>query len=300
MTYTDRGRTTTDLPRDLVFLSEMDDYEVARHEIDPTGWDLFGASGDKIGSIKDLIVARDQERAYLALVDTGGWFQNRLYAIPLDCIEFNADDEAAYCRMSKDDFERAPELHRDHPDFRGQYDYWLQCGGGAIAGGGLQGSRGGTEYRDRTTQLGTDTRAESRRGEVRVPLTEERAEVHRETRETGHVGIRKETDVETKHISEPVRRTRAVAEVRDVDDHAAYDHPGATTLREGETLRVPIVEEDVHVEKVPRVNKEVVLRTETDVEQVERDVELRKERVEFEEEGDVNLQNPNRPGRWNR
>jgi stress response protein YsnF len=50
---------------------------------------------------------------------------------------------------------------------------------------------------------------------------------------------------------------------------------------------VPVVTEEVKVEKVPRVTEEVVIRTRPETEQVERDVQLRRERVEVEEEGDV-------------
>ncbi|MBW3625038.1 MAG: DUF2382 domain-containing protein, partial [Armatimonadetes bacterium] len=55
------------------------------------------------------------------------------------------------------------------------------------------------------------------------------------------------------------------------------------------TLRIPVIEEDLKVEKSGRVTKEVVVRAEPEVEQVERDVTLRRETVEVEEEGDVDV-----------
>jgi uncharacterized protein (TIGR02271 family) len=65
----------------------------------------------------------------------------------------------------------------------------------------------------------------------------------------------------------------------------------ATTLREGETLRVPVVKEELKVEKVPRVTEEVIVRTVPETQQVERDVQLRRERVEVDEEGDADVEN---------
>jgi uncharacterized protein (TIGR02271 family) len=125
-------------------------------------------------------------------------------------------------------------------------------------------------------------------GEIRVPVTDETVEVRKEQRQVGEVAVRKEAEVETQHISEPVTQTRVVAERREVPAGAAYTaDPNAAVLREGETLRVPVVTEELKVEKVPRVTEEVIIRTRPETEQVERDVQLRHERVEVEEEGDV-------------
>jgi uncharacterized protein (TIGR02271 family) len=149
--------------------------------------------------------------------------------------------------------------------------------------------RGTTSPSDRAVTGGP--RGARDTGEVRVPLTEERAEVRKETRQTGQVGIRKETDVETQHISQPVTRTRVSAEVRDIppgEQHRARE--GQTNLREGEVLRMPVTEEELVVDKRRQVTREAVLRTEEETKQEERDVQLRRERVEFDEEGDAEIE----------
>jgi len=148
-----------------------------------------------------------------------------------------------------------------------------------------------------TAPAATDTRAMDTRtintpGEIRVPVTQETAQVRKEEREVGQVGLRKEVDVETQRISEPVTQTRVVAERHAVPAGEQYvADPNAATLREGETLRVPVVKEELKVEKVPRVVEEVVLRTEQQTQQVERDVQLRHERVEVDEEGEAEVEN---------
>ena len=137
-----------------------------------------------------------------------------------------------------------------------------------------------------------DTRTIPTPGEIRVPVTEETVQVRKEEREVGEVGIRKEVDVETQHISQPVTQTRVVTERHAVPAGEAYAaDPNATVLREGETLRVPVVKEELKVEKVPRVVEEVVVRTEAETQQVERDVQLRHERVEVDEEGEAEVEN---------
>jgi uncharacterized protein (TIGR02271 family) len=124
--------------------------------------------------------------------------------------------------------------------------------------------------------------------EIRVPVTEETVEVRKQQREVGEVAVRKDVEVETQRISEPVTQTRVVAERRPVSASDQYQvDPNATVLREGEEIRVPVVKEEIKVEKVPRVTEEVVIRTQPETEVIERDVQVRHERVEVEEEGEV-------------
>jgi len=124
-------------------------------------------------------------------------------------------------------------------------------------------------------------------GEVRVPVTDETAEVHKVTRETGQVGVSKDVDIETRHISEPVTRTKVIVEEHDLGTgaHAATGN----TLNTGETISVPVTEEELVVQKVPHT-KEVVIRTQAETETVERDVDLRHERVDVDTEGDVDVE----------
>jgi len=143
-----------------------------------------------------------------------------------------------------------------------------------------------------TRPAAMDTRTVTTAGEVRVPVTEETAQVRKEERQVGEVGIRKEVDVETQRIAEPVIQTRVDVERRAVPAGEQYAvDPNTTTLREGETLRVPVVKEELKVEKVPRVVEEVVLRTEQETTQAERDIQLRHERVEVDEEGEAEVEN---------
>jgi len=132
--------------------------------------------------------------------------------------------------------------------------------------------------------------------EIRVPVTEETAQVRKEQRQVGEVAVSKSVDVETEHISEPVTRTRVDVERRAVPagQEAAYDER-ATPLTEGDTIRVPIVEEELVVEKVPRVTGEVVIRKETETRQVEQDVELRRERVDVDQDTDEEEEVIDRP-----
>lgn len=143
-------------------------------------------------------------------------------------------------------------------------------------------------------------RAATATEEIRVPVSEEIAEVRKTQRQVGEVSVSKQVEVETKHISEPVTRTRVEVERRAVPagEQAAYD-ASTTPLKEGDTIRVPIVEEELKVQKVQRVTGEVVIRKETETRQAEQDVQLRHERVEVEEEDEsaVDTVTPSAPRR---
>jgi len=117
--------------------------------------------------------------------------------------------------------------------------------------------------------------------EVRVPIVEETANVHKVARQSGEVEISKQVDVDVQHISEPVRRTDVVVEERPVAPGQAYHADAdAPVLREGETLRVPTYKEELIVEKNAQVSGEAVIRAQQETDQVEQDISLRRERVE--------------------
>jgi len=108
---------------------------------------------------------------------------------------------------------------------------------------------------------------------ARIELQEE--ELHPETRSvvTGEVRIRREVVTETRTIKVPITREEIVIERRSITPQPA-DQAEATTsdpviqslmdrlrqLQPGESLRVPIIEEEVVVSKRPVVVEEITVR----------------------------------------
>jgi len=71
------------------------------------------------------------------------------------------------------------------------------------------------------------------------------------------------------------------SETREVASAEDYRPEGRVIeLRPGETLRIAVIEEEIEIRKVPRITREVVIHARPEIVQVERDVELRRERVE--------------------
>jgi len=147
------------------------------------------------------------------------------------------------------------------------------------------------EHADAQTRAVNTTGGATRntQGEQTVQVREERLQVNKEAVQAGEVQIRKEVVTEQQTINVPVSREEIVIERRNVTDRPS-DRPIAEGA-ETDTVRIPLREERVHVEKTPVVTEEVSIgkRVVTENEQVTESV--RKEQVRLEQEGDVNIRN---------
>jgi uncharacterized protein (TIGR02271 family) len=123
-------------------------------------------------------------------------------------------------------------------------------------------------------------------GEQKVQLREEELQVHKTPVQTGEVRVGKEVITEHKTIQVPVQREEVV-----IERHPASGQPTSGGIRAGEEVRIPVKEEEVHVDKVTVAKEDVTVgkRTVQGTETVSGDV--RKEQVKIEEEGDVNVKN---------
>lgn len=120
--------------------------------------------------------------------------------------------------------------------------------------------------------------------EGRMQVREEELHARKQPVETGEVRVRKEVVTEHKTMEVPVTREEVVVERRPASGPAA-----SSDIRAGEEIRIPVKEEQVHVEKQPVVKEEVQVskRPVQDIEQVSGTV--RKEQVKVEREGDVDI-----------
>jgi len=117
-----------------------------------------------------------------------------------------------------------------------------------------------------------------------VELREEELHASKRPVETGEVRVRKEVVTEQRNIQVPVTREEVVIERR-----PASGHTSASDIRPGQEIRIPVKEEQVHVEKETVVKEEVHVgkRKVTDTETVGGTV--RKEELRVEQEGDVKV-----------
>ena len=135
-----------------------------------------------------------------------------------------------------------------------------------------------------------------------IELIEEELRPRTRPVQTGEVTIRKEVVTETRTIEVPVRREELVIEHHPVD-RQPFDRtvrPGADPLIEqlidrlrhmqtGETLRIPIVEEEIVVHKRPVVVEEIRVGKRTVADKQWVSDTIRREEARIEPHGDVHL-----------
>jgi uncharacterized protein (TIGR02271 family) len=92
-------------------------------------------------------------------------------------------------------------------------------------------------------------------GTDRIAVHEEELEAHKTVRQAGEVQIRKDVVEEERTMDVPVTREE-VKVSRHAVDRPATD-ADATFANDGDTIRVPVMEEDVEVTKRPRVTEEI-------------------------------------------
>jgi uncharacterized protein (TIGR02271 family) len=129
------------IPTDLRRLRDLEGFEIVEGDIDPRGWELIGRDGEKIGKIDGLLVSPSARKAYFALVNTGGWLQNKLFAIPLSAISFDPYQKTAQAPYLKKQFHNAPEYRESDRNFQRYDDFWTGIGGRELAGAAGSGRR---------------------------------------------------------------------------------------------------------------------------------------------------------------
>lgn len=118
----------------------------------------------------------------------------------------------------------------------------------------------------------------------KIRLHEERLRVNKERVQTGEIGLRKEVVTETQEIEVPVEKERVTIERRAVDETA---DPGYNFDETSEEIRIPIHEERVTVDKETVATEEVEINRENVTENQRVSEEVRKERLDVVESGDV-------------
>jgi len=120
----------------------------------------------------------------------------------------------------------------------------------------------------------------------KVQLHEEELRVQKQPVQTGEVRVGKEVVTEHKTIEVPVTREEVV-----IERHPISGSASSGSIRAGEEIRIPVKQEEVHVDKVAVAKEEVSVGKQTThtTETVSGDV--RKEKVKIEEEGKANVKN---------
>jgi uncharacterized protein (TIGR02271 family) len=232
------------------------DLAVAENEPDVRGWTLATADNRELGEVEDLIVDTAAMKVRYLEIDPDeaaampdGNNNDAVY-VPIDQVDLDEDRKRVIVRSANAGMWRSMVP----AGFAGQF----------------------SPRRQTTGESHNDTAGS---GEVRrMTRAEEEVRVGTRAVQAGEVRVGKH--VETEHVRENVAVTREQVHVerRPVSDA----RPAEIRASEGE-IRVPIVEEEVVVEKRPVVKEELIISKEQVQETRPVDVEIRKEQFDVDD-----------------
>jgi uncharacterized protein (TIGR02271 family) len=248
-------------------------------------YEVYDQHGQRIGPISDLFVDDTEEPEYVGVEP--GTITDRSVLVPAEVITIDDGLRRMVVSRPITVVETAPSLGYDEevtPDFerRVRLHYALPITGAAEGTHAPIVPAEPVETGSAEAVTGVSGREDD---EVTVRRSEEELLVGRREREAGAMRIRKRVRTETEHIEVPKKRVEVTVERVPVDE-VRSDEEGitATPQIEEEEIVVPVVEEEIVVEKRPVVKEEIHIRKEVveDVEVVEEDV--RKEEVEIDDQ----------------
>ncbi len=209
--------------------------------------ELHDADGDEIGDIVEVnpdFVVAESDGGFLGLGE------RRIYYVPRSYVTREEGDDW-YLSIDKDEVEAMD--WRQPPSESAWSQEWSQG------------------------EASLDTM--DRQGGTRIRRYEEELDVQKVDREAGEVVVTKNVVEDTKTVEVPVRREEVHVERRAVSGEATSGDEAFS----GESIRVPVMEEDVEVRKVPRAVEEIEI-TKTPTEETRRVEEtVRREEVDIDE-----------------
>jgi uncharacterized protein (TIGR02271 family) len=274
------------------------------------GYEVYAQDGEKLGKPDDLFVDENDNPEYV-----GVWtdpLETRSVLIPAEAITVDDASSRMLVSGSKDKVEAGPSLGSGEEltpgleervrtyyglpgpagitEERGGYGAYYRSeaeraedpepSGAAVPGvPPISPGTGDVSRREHDRRGSAEPDAPEEGGEeLRVPRSEEELKVGTREREAGAVRVRKRVRTDRERIVVPKKRTEVTVERVPVEGETARSEIG------DDEIVVPIIEEEIVIEKRPVVREELRIRKEVveDTEVIEEDV--RREEIEVDDE----------------
>ncbi len=234
------------------------------------GYTVYDRDGSKIGKVDDLFVDEVDNPEYIGV--KMGFFGMSSTIVPMEAVRVDDGEQALYVEAEKDQVKNGPRFDQDNeitPEYERQVREYY--GLGAMEATEERGAYGVYDD-DRNDRVSGDE------NELRVQRSEEELRAGIREREAGQVSVRKRVRTERERIAVPKRREEVSVDRVPVDREASEPEIGE------DEVSVPVVEEEIVVEKRPVVKEEIRVRKDVveDEEVVEEDV--RKEEIDIDDE----------------
>lgn len=236
---------------------------------------IYDQYGERIGPVSDLFVDEIDEPEYVG-VETG-LPGNRSVLIPAEVITVDHRLRRMVVSHPRSLVETAPSLGHEAevtPEFerRVRVHFGLDAEKRAGSGALYTGAPEPTEARRADRAPDSFGHEED---DVRVRRSEEELRVETREREAGEIRVRKRVRTERERLTVPKKRVEVDVERVPVEENVSGVDEAASAPQIGEEeIVVPVVEEEILVEKRPVVKEEIRIRKRVveDVEVVEEDV----------------------------
>ncbi|MGB3682829.1 MAG: DUF2382 domain-containing protein [Rubrobacteraceae bacterium] len=267
------------------------------------GYQVNDRDGEKIGKVDDMFVDEDDRTEYIG-VKMGFLGLSGTTLIPMEICRVDEGDNTITVEAEQDRVKNGPNFDDDEaitPDFERQVrdHYGLESLGdddrGSYGGydsddehhpGVAMGDTDDGEFREHPVGEEGPNEPESDledEDELRVQRTEEELRAGTREREAGKVNVRKRVRTDREEVRVPKRREEVSVERVPVDEDKGERTAAESEIGEDD-VSVPVVEDEVVVEKKPVAKEEIRIRKDVveDEEVVEEDV--RKEEVEVDDD----------------
>src|SRR5215210_144116 len=248
-------------------------------------YEIYDQYGERIGPINDLFVDDSDEPEYVGVGKILP--DNRSVLVPVEAITVDDRQRRMVVSHPRSLVETAPSLgYQDEvtPEFerRVRAHYGLITEERTAFGVPLTGEAEPAEIRGADPVPDLPDREDD---DVRVRRSEEEIRVETREREAGEMRVRKRVRTERERLTVPKKHVELTVERVPVEGASSEGEEASTIPQIGEEeIVIPVVEEEIVVEKRPVVKEEIRIHKQVveDVEVIEEDV--RKEEVEIVDE----------------
>ena len=271
------------------------------------GYTVVDESGSKIGKVDDLFLAENDQPEYFGV--KMGFLGTSSTLIPADIAIINSEQGSIEVSQTKDTVKEGPAFDDDReitPEYENEVRSYYGLGpvessgsyeetnghsgagttdsttAGTVGSGMSMGDTETGEFRehDRADEGPAQSRGDDLEDEdeLRVQRSEEELVAGTREREAGSVNVRKRVRIDRERVEVPTRREEVSVERVPASGDASEAQIGA------EEVSVPVVEDEVVVQKKPVVKEEIRLRKDVVHERQIVEEDVRREEVEIEDD----------------
>ena len=276
------------------------------------GYQVYDRHYEKIGKVDDLFVDESDRPEYIGVKT--GLLGTKTTLIPIELVRVNEKRQLVEVEADKDTIKEAPtvgddkeithEFERQVLSYYGVQSMQSSTERGAY-GAYYSSATGGDERVD--LRLGERAEAPHERSdkrhldvppvgtgrergsdlkdgdELKVQRAEEEVRAGTREREAGGMRVRKRVRTDREQVRVPKRREEVHVERVPVEDQGTVEDREASEAEIGDDeIRIPVIEEEIVVEKRPVVKEEIRLRKEVVEEEEMIEEDVRKEEVDID------------------